>query len=349
VANTNDLRIGMRRVAEDIRGYIRGYYELTYTPPAREYDGKFRRISVKISRPGVRLQARSGYFALPPSVGSMMYPFEFLLLSALNSKPLPKDFESRARVLRFRRAPDSVDHALVIEVPLENFKFRKDKKNNLYYLKFSLMALVKDATGKIVHKMSQDYPLEGPLDRIPALKKGVVVFIRNFQVPPGRYTLETVALDRESDKSTAQKSVLIVPPPRPGVTLSSLTVIRRLDPPTENDPRPEGPLRVQKAKVIPNLGEPIRMGPGVNLGLYMAIYPLAGVEEKPELQLEFVRDGELVARSTPQLPAPDSQGRVLYLGTVPGEGFEPGRYQIRAVVRQGSTTAVEHAFFTVNP
>jgi VWFA-related protein len=43
------------------------YYTLGYYPGNHNWNGKFRRIGVKIKRPGARLRHRSGYFALEPA------------------------------------------------------------------------------------------------------------------------------------------------------------------------------------------------------------------------------------------------------------------------------------------
>ena len=43
------------------------YYTLAYTPPASGYDGKFHTISVKVDKPNLRLQFRTGYTSLDPS------------------------------------------------------------------------------------------------------------------------------------------------------------------------------------------------------------------------------------------------------------------------------------------
>jgi VWFA-related protein len=43
------------------------YYTLGYYPSNHNWNGKFRRIGVKIKRPGARLRHRSGYFALEPA------------------------------------------------------------------------------------------------------------------------------------------------------------------------------------------------------------------------------------------------------------------------------------------
>ena len=42
------------------------YYTLAYSPGNHDWNGKFRRISVKSKRPGVKLRYRLGYFAIAP-------------------------------------------------------------------------------------------------------------------------------------------------------------------------------------------------------------------------------------------------------------------------------------------
>jgi len=43
------------------------YYTLSYSPSNRDWNGKFRRISIKSRRSGVRLRYRLGYFAIQPA------------------------------------------------------------------------------------------------------------------------------------------------------------------------------------------------------------------------------------------------------------------------------------------
>ncbi|MEJ7711824.1 MAG: hypothetical protein WKF84_18635 [Pyrinomonadaceae bacterium] len=81
----------------------------------------------------------------------------------------------------------------------------------------------------------------------------------------------------------------------------------------------------------------------------MVIYPEAGVSQKPELTLQFLTDGEVIAHAKPELPATDAKGRIAYAVTMPGDKFKPGRYEVRAVVRQGQTAVQEHAFFSIIP
>src|SRR5438093_2547374 len=62
IGESNDVRRGIERAVGDLRGY----YELAYEPLRKQYDGRFRRIDVKVGRPGITVQARRGYFAIPP-------------------------------------------------------------------------------------------------------------------------------------------------------------------------------------------------------------------------------------------------------------------------------------------
>jgi hypothetical protein len=58
VKNRNDLIGGFRQIAADTRNY----YLLGYSPPRGQPDGRFRKIQVKVRRPGVEVRARKGYY-----------------------------------------------------------------------------------------------------------------------------------------------------------------------------------------------------------------------------------------------------------------------------------------------
>lgn len=60
--NTNELDTAVRAGIEDGATY----YTLGYYPEDKNWDGKFRRILVKVDRPGIKLRYRQGYFAADP-------------------------------------------------------------------------------------------------------------------------------------------------------------------------------------------------------------------------------------------------------------------------------------------
>lgn len=59
IVDTNDLAGGLRRIVNDVSAY----YVLGYYSTNTKMDGTYRHISVKVSRPGLNVRARRGYFA----------------------------------------------------------------------------------------------------------------------------------------------------------------------------------------------------------------------------------------------------------------------------------------------
>ena len=129
ISNTNDLKGPLRRLNEDIETY----YEISYTPEIQKYDGSFRKVVVKTARSDLRIQSRSGYFALPPSMvghGDLIAGYEVPLLKAFDTKPLPKAFAFHADGMHFRGAQNQAFGEIVIDVPLSNFKLTEAVKGS---------------------------------------------------------------------------------------------------------------------------------------------------------------------------------------------------------------------------
>ncbi|MGH9339829.1 MAG: VWA domain-containing protein [Acidobacteriota bacterium] len=344
IADTNDPSDQMVRVSEDIRTH----YELAYYPHSIEYDGKFRSISIKVHRPKVKVQTRSGYFALPPSSdGTPILPYEIPLLAAINARPLPSDLSYYSRVLHFDRHTDLRHHIFVLEVPLGAIAFSADEEKEIYSTRLSLIALLKDQNGRVIRKFSQDYPLQGPLEKLHLVRNGSVIFMRDLQLPPGSYTFESAVVDHGVHRMSAQRKRLVVTRPPAGLEISSLSVIRRVDPVSEHQSKPDDPLHYQDGKIIPNLGGAIALTPEAKIGIHCIVYRADRQSENPQLILEVLQEGRPVARGTAELGSPDYQGKIVFVGTLPVDSLGPGSYEIRAVAQDSRSATKGHAFFTV--
>jgi VWFA-related protein len=341
-ADTNDFKPNMQRIATDIGSY----YEAAYVPVSQEFDGRFRKIAVKVTRPGVTVQSRSGYFALPPGEGSALLPFEMPLLTALTVEPTPHAFEYQAAAVQFADTPEGREHLLLFEVPLQGMTFDTDRRKRTYTLRFSLLALVKDREGRIVERFSDDYPFEGPLDKLDQIRKGNLLFRRPFKLKPGEYTLESVAQDRDSGRTSVVRSTFRVLPPSE-LAVSSLHVIRRLEA-AEPELPPDDPFRLDRMRIVPNLDLPVSLAANPQISIYTVIYARPGTAA-PKMMIEFLRDDRVVARGKPELPVPDGEGRIQYVGTFPTTALAPGRYSARAVVQQGDNVTETEAPITINP
>jgi VWFA-related protein len=62
--NRNDLDKAIRNSIEDGSTY----YTLAYYPANKDWNGKFRKIHIKVDRPGVKLRYRLGYYAVDPKL-----------------------------------------------------------------------------------------------------------------------------------------------------------------------------------------------------------------------------------------------------------------------------------------
>jgi len=341
--DTNDYKKAMDRLVGDLGGY----YQVTYTPVNAAWDGVFRKTLVKVSRAGTKPQNGNGYFATPPDDSGPILAYERPLLEALKATEPKQDFSINAGTFRFAPGPEGRDVYLVAELPMSKLKFTTDPKTKTYRMHFSLLAVVKDLQGKAVERVSQDYPFQGPLDKLPQLQQGNVVFKRKVVVAPGRYTVEIVAQDRDSGATSVQRMPLEVPD-QPGVALSSVVVIRRMEPAGAQKPgAPEDPLRGEATRIVPSLHEPIQKATTPKLPVYVIVYPQKGEAPPQQATIEVSAAGKPEGRNAVMLPAPDPDGRIRLLVQYPIDKYGPGEHELKVAVRQGTSQAEDRLAFTL--
>jgi len=304
-------------------------------PTSQNYDGRFRKIEVVVKRAGARVHTRTGYFALPLVGGEVLQPFEMAALDALNAKPQPAAFAYHAEALAFRGALGAVQHSMVFQVPLQKLSYRENKETAKLRSHVSLLALVKDAEGQVVAKVSRDLATDIPADKFEAFTRGDLTFSQPLLLAPGRYTVETAAVDRENGAASVRRSVLVVSE-RPGIGLSDLVAVRRLDPfnaAADGGRNPADPLHFAGGKVTPSLDGVYAAGSEINI--YMVVYP-AQSSEAPRLSIEVFQDGKRISSASPELPPPDQTGTIPF---VSGIQPAPGQYEIKVTARQGASAA----------
>ena len=65
VLNTNDLARGLGRITDDLRGYyVIGYVPEDGTFAAKGKTPRFRKISIKVKRRGLRARTRKGFYGV---------------------------------------------------------------------------------------------------------------------------------------------------------------------------------------------------------------------------------------------------------------------------------------------
>jgi VWFA-related protein len=261
-ANTNDLRVPLRRALQEISTY----YELIYRPVNNLYDGKYRKIAIRPKRPGLVVRAREGYFAFPPEQDHALFPYEVPLLQAIAEKPAPRDVQYRASVLRFRPSPEGVQMALVVQAPLDRLTFKDEDKGKRFRTHISTVSLLKDQQGAVAAKLARDLPLEIPAERMAEFKRGEFIVMQGVNAAPGHYVLESAVADRLGGKIGARRTSVVVPQKHGGIQLSSLTLVRRVDKSPETDLT--DPFQVAGGRVVPWLTDVVERQPDKPMVVY---------------------------------------------------------------------------------
>jgi VWFA-related protein len=321
-------------------------YEAYYVPPIENFDGQFRPIAVKPLRDGLKIHARTGYFALPPESGTAVRPFEAPLIKALAETQLASELKFRSRVLRLGDMPGGNENTMVVEVPLSELETRDDPNSNLYSLRVSIVGQIKNKAGAVVEHFSEDVPRHGTLDAKASAQSDSITMQRNFTADPGDYVMEAAILDRTSGKIAAQRVEFEVPTAAAGPSLSDVAMVQRLIP-TRAELGSDEPLRYGNGKIVPNLSGRVAHG-SKEISFFFLVHPDPEAVEQPTLEMEVLRSGEQIAQVPLQLRKSSGPATIPYLASIQAGALPSGDYQIIERLTQSGKTAERELTFRVD-
>jgi len=346
INNTNDLGPRLRRVEEDLHSH----YLLTYASKNDNYDGRFRQISLKIARPGLEVQTRKGYYAINATYSSPVLAYEGPALAILSGNQHPNAFPLHAGAFSFPEQGKNSVVPVIVEVPTAPLTFASDNDKKVYNTDFSVVVLIKDESQRVVRKLSNQYLLTGPLDRVDAAKRGKVLFYREAALDPGKYTVSAVVYDALSGKASTSPSTVTVPSfDASKLRLSSLILIKSAERLKPEDQKTSNPFHFGEIVVYPNLGEPLRKSVSKDLAFFLTVYPAPGAPSRPKRGLGILEGGRLLGKTAVNLPAPDQSGRIQYASAIPIEQMQPGECELRVTVQDAQTTVARSEHFTIQP
>ncbi len=341
-----DAQVSVKGPLQQMVEDLSTYYEASYIPPSKEYDGKFRSIDVKPLRAGLRIQAKTGYFSLPPGAASGIRPFEAPLMKSLEETQLPSDFKFNASVIRFGDLPDGNTNALAVEIPFSGLDVKEDVHTNLYSVHVAVVAQVKDSAGTVIEHFAEDIARRGALEVLDRDKSLAVTMERHFMEIPGNYTLEVAVKDQNGDKIAAQRVPFQISPALSGPALSDMVLVRKMDT-INDDADPLEPLRYESGKVTPNLSGVVPHD-AKTVSLFMILHPDPKAPTPPTLEMQVIRNGK-AGRLTPlPLRVGSTGGTIPYLASFQTKSLAPGDYKVKATMNQGGDTATQEIAFTVD-
>ncbi len=339
IDGTNNLTDGFRRIDADRRFH----YLLTYVPANTRFQGEFRRIEVRISRPRVEVRARPGYVASPEPTATPAFRYEAPTLAALAALQRPRDVALRGRAFVFPRPDGLSDVAVVVVLKAGDAGHWVDTASQRYRTDFTVLARLVDANGAVVWKGSQPYVLQGAVADVDRARAGDVVFFRQTALPGGTYTLAYVIHDELTHKAgTGAEPVVVEAGSDGALEVGSLVVVRGVESVADADRQADNPLHVGPLVLTPNVGEPVIKSRSDHLSFYVRVRsPISALTATLELRHS---DIPLAAVTVPS-PERDPDGSLRYLATVPLVNVAPGPCELRLTIADGATTVMRSAAF----
>ena len=206
--NSNDLILGLKSSVEDGSAY----YTLEYYPDNKKWDGQFRTIEIKSSKPGMSLRYREGYYALDPEK-----------VNKENSEAVGETF-SRSLQLDAPAAAGLLFQAQVLSLSDKNGKVVVN-----FHVDPQSIAFERKEGGLESAKLSCAVWAYGKDKGKPTMSNGTVNanltetefkqiqqqrFLpcnRELELKPGTYSLRMGVLDRASNKIGTASAQVVVP------------------------------------------------------------------------------------------------------------------------------------------
>jgi VWFA-related protein len=190
--NSNDLRAGLRKVSERQTHF----YVLTYAAPSMKSDGRYHRIKLEVSRPGLQLSYRQGYYA-PKEQLTFEKRKKEDILEALHAPGNANEIPIRSGYVSYQVDNAQYEVELVTEIDIRRMKFVEEdsRRRNL----ISVVVVAFDEYDRYVDGLQKDVTFNlTPSGYSEILSRGFASKVV-FRVPPGRYKIKTVV--RESGES----------------------------------------------------------------------------------------------------------------------------------------------------
>jgi hypothetical protein len=190
--NRNDLETGIRRALDDSRFS----YSLAYYPTHNKWKGEWRKIQVKVSRPGVTVLARGGYFALPDAAPvppkDRIEFYSQIAASPLESTQVPLSVHLAASA-----APDGAH--LAARVRLDVVPMLTRQKDGRWAGSFELMFMQLSDKEKLLDATQKDVNADLSPEKFEALARQGWVLPVDLKFMPGATMLCVILHDKNTE------------------------------------------------------------------------------------------------------------------------------------------------------
>ena len=191
-ANRNDLQAV---IGESIDSGS-NYYNLVYRPQNNNWDGKFRKISIKTSQPNLKVQCRPGYYAVSSPLRSPGVDESFKVAMQPNV-PNSTTLIFKARVRPTANPEKNTQIDFLVDVHDLSLTESADGRSQPDVL---FVAAVRDDKGQSVKSDASSYQQLLKAPELQSLMRTGLQLHRELELAAGTYTVRLGVVDRLSGK-----------------------------------------------------------------------------------------------------------------------------------------------------
>lgn len=320
------------------------YYVLGFQPAKSKGPGAYHKVKVKVARKQAKVSHRPGYYEREPLAASapvLQRQFEAaeLVLGGASSDAR-NDLRMSSLCLPLPVEGDRQPVALVVQLPAASLEWSRGRPSSL-----ELYAYAVGEDGVIVDHLAQLARLDP--ERRPAGATRGVSFQVTFHVPPGRYTLRTLVVERETGATGVQVLDMKVPPfdARAGFLLPPMVVEDAgdwlsLEVARSRTDGARSPFRVGDRQFVPRTSFEVHGGAAETVVL-VAFAPEWPGDPAGDIQIRSSltsRDGQAVPPGMLRIEKMHRQddGRRVFLLAYTPDLIPPGDYTLRIALGEGA-------------
>ncbi len=325
--DSNDFAPAFAQVQKDNSAYYAiGFHS---TNPAR--DGKYRKLTVKIDRPGIKLEYRPGYYAPADYKHSGKEDREQELQDQLASDLPATDMAVYMSAMYFLLDENRFYMPVSLVVPGSQIPFVKGGDKDKATL--DIIGAVIDEAQRPVGRVRDTVKLN--LDPSLQARQKNIQYSTSFNLPPGKYQLKFVVRENQTGRMGSFIADVTLPDLKKApLKMSSIVLASQREPSKKTDP-----LVRNGEEYVPNISHVFRQDQHMYL-LYEVYDPAheklaAGAPKEPKTPINLLSSLELIQGSTKvyetavvQAKSTNVEGRdaVSIELDVPLNGLKPGAY-----------------------
>jgi VWFA-related protein len=327
---------------EEVQKENSSYYLIGYSPTNTHADGRFRHIRVEVARPGLKVQARPGYFA-PKNFRQFTRQEKEAQLQQVMDLDVPfVDLPFVVETAYFRRPDKKFTVILAAKIPGSQVAFMK--KSGKHDTEFDFAWKLTDDKNHVAGGLRDTLPVHMTNDTYEEVIGSNLFYEGEITtLPAGKYNLKAVVRENESGKiGTFEAPLEVLDVSDAGLGLSSVVLSNEVKSADELDRArvshdKNSPLQVGNRSILPSVTRVFRTNQ--MLTVYLESYAgknaaSAGPNAPPSVALVFFRRGRKFAEAGP-FPGKlekSSEQKASYFAQVPLEKFPRGSYTLQVNV-----------------